>query len=288
MPTHTTLSGHTIDYDRLSPKVSAFLKRLQEMLEDKRITEQEMIGLAYSLENPILDHTLFPGRGAVTKEVLADPVYHVITDLLARKHVATSGIDVDELADEHTVTVAAAAQELGITEAAVRQAIAARRLPSWLKGGKHYLSKRALRGFEASPRGPKREDNRSEAERQRDRRADATVRAVRAPASSDHRVEFVVGNADGKSFRIRYPKELAAVEREGPNLHKGILRDGWKRIAIIVGGGGDDRVWILEPHDGAEHVIEHGPFYIRGRFVEVERINNARDARAVWKAFEAA
>jgi hypothetical protein len=91
MPTHETMSGHVIEYERPSPKVGAFLARLQEMLEDRKTGEQEMIAVAYSTENPILAQGLFPGRGAVTREVLADPVYHVMADLIARKHVQVSG-----------------------------------------------------------------------------------------------------------------------------------------------------------------------------------------------------
>lgn len=152
--THTTVTGHHIELDA-TPKVAAFLRRLEEGVDDPKTSERDLIGLAYSNENPFLDHTMFPGRGAVTKEVLDDPAYHVMTDLLFRKRLAEEGTDVARLAARYSMTPAEAAEELGITVGAVRQMIAAKRIPSWMRDGRHYIDPRSLKGLEVGTRGPK-------------------------------------------------------------------------------------------------------------------------------------
>src|SRR5262245_32600640 len=108
--THTTVSGHHIEYDS-TPRVEAFLRRLEDAIDDAKVSENELIGLAYGHENPILDHTMFPSRGAVTKEVLADPAYAVMADLLFRKRLAEEGTDIEKLAARYSMTVSEAAKE---------------------------------------------------------------------------------------------------------------------------------------------------------------------------------
>lgn len=272
MPTHETLSGHVINYERPLPKVEAFLAKLREMLGDARTTEQEMTGFAYGRDNPILDHTLFPGRGAVTKEVLDDPVYHVITDLLARKNVAERGADIEKIARGYTMTVAEAAAQLGITEQAVRKAIASRRLPSWVKDGQHFLHPKTVAAFEIAPRGFKRETEGSEAERARARRA-------------DHTLAICIGHTEGKKLSIRAPTELTLERVEG-NVQQGEVPNGWQTVGVLSGGDGKDRFWLLEPASSPNEIV-WGPFFVRGRFRVAEKVNNAEKARATWKDFKA-
>lgn len=281
MPTHETMSGHTIEYERPPPQVAAFLQRLHEMLEDPQVDEQQMIGVAYSTENPILAQGLFPGRGAVTREVLANPLYHVMGDLLARKHLAKSGGDAAALAAEHTVTVPEAARALGITEDAVRKAIAGRRLPSWLRDGRHMLHPQSVAAFasllevdDRSRPGRARTDERSEAERKRDARVNRDL-------------EVKLGNVPGTSFRVSYKPELGDLQRAGGNVHEGVIRDGWKKIAVLARSEKFGlRFWLLEPKGPAVHELAVGPFFIRGRFTETH-INNEARAKEAWDAFEA-
>jgi hypothetical protein len=141
---HRTVTGHPIEYEP-TPKVAAFLRRIEEAVEDPNVSERELIGLAYSTDNPFLDHTLFPGRGAVTKEVLVDPAYHVLTDLLFRKRVVEQKIDVSKIEARYTMTPAEAAAELGVTESSIA---------SWLRDGRHYLDPRAVRSLEVGTRAP--------------------------------------------------------------------------------------------------------------------------------------
>lgn len=144
--THRTVNGHLIEYE-VAPKVGSFLRRLEAAVNDSDVSEQSLIGLAYSTDNPMLDHSMFPGRGAVTKEVLSDPAYRVMTDLLFRKRVAERGIDLAKVEARYTMTPADAAAELGVHESAIRQAIATLRLASWKRDGKHYLDPHAVRAL---------------------------------------------------------------------------------------------------------------------------------------------
>ena len=146
MRIHTTITGHRIEF-KSSARVDAFLERLERMLDDPQIAEQQMIGLAYSIENPILDHTLFPSRGAITKTVLEDPAYTVMTDLLFRKRLAQDAVDVDKLARRYSMTVAEAANDRDVHESAIRQAISAKRIASWMKDGRHYLNPKDVRNL---------------------------------------------------------------------------------------------------------------------------------------------
>ena len=51
-------------------------------------TEQDMIDVIYGPDNRIMDKTLIPGRGSVTRAVLGNP-YKMFTDLLTRKRART-------------------------------------------------------------------------------------------------------------------------------------------------------------------------------------------------------
>ncbi len=142
-PTYITTSGHTVELDATSADY-AFLDRLER--ESPR-GSAAMIVLAYSHENPFLDTSTHPSLGVVTKDTLDNPAYRAMTDLLFRQRMVETGIDAGELAAQHTVTVAEAAVILSVHESAVRQAIAARRLASWVKGGKHYMKPSSVEAF---------------------------------------------------------------------------------------------------------------------------------------------
>jgi excisionase family DNA binding protein len=259
MPTHMTLSGHEIEHDPPPRAVAAFLAKLRAMVADDAVHEQAMIGFAYGPDNPLLDHSLFAGRGAVTKETLADPLYHVTADLLARKHAAVRGIDVEAIAAQHTLSVAEAAERLGVHASAVRQAIASRRLPSWVKDGKYYLRPAAVDAFKIGNRGPK-------------------------PASAGEPLKVRVGNHEGLSFRFKALGGLSKVQRPELNIVEAeLLR--WSRVAVIAGGQGKHRFFELVPSD-EEHELRVGTFYVLGKLAIASKVNNPRAAREAWEAFE--
>ncbi len=264
MATHTTVSNHVIEYDDTGPG-GAFLARLRAAVDDPKVSISDFVALAYGPENPILDHKLglFPGRGVVTRAVFDDPRYHVLADLLGRKEIAATGADVQKMADAHTLTVGEAAQRLGVHENAVRQAIAARRLPSWVKVGKHFLRPSAVDAFalltKNARRGPK-------------------------PASA---LDVRLGKHDGISLRIKVrggPDGLAEdIRRAGAVFEGSVPR--WSQIAVITGTPDRQRFFLLEPAD-EEGLIEHHDFFVRGRFTKAKTSNNADAAVAAWRAFK--
>lgn len=261
MPSYTTISGHSLDYPEPEPELAKLLTRLRKMVDDPKATENNMIELAYSRENPILGAGLHPSRGMVTRETLANPVYHVITDLLDRKRAALEGWNLDELASEYTLTPAEAAAKLGVHYSAVQQAIKAWRLPSWVKDGRYYLTERSLETFEVGKRGPR-------------------------AADAGEPLDVCVGHTDGQSFRMKHPGDLENIARiEGHVVAGRVAR--WKRVGVISGTEGKHRFFVLEP--GTEgNELKFGPFYVKGTFRIAEKVNAAEKAREAWKAFTAA
>jgi hypothetical protein len=113
----------------------------------------------YGRENPLLEGGLFPGKGTVTREVLENPLYRVLADHLVRKRLALDGVDPKKLAGKFTLTVSDAAARKGVTPSAIRQAIHAGRLVSWVKNREYFLEPRALDSVDLGTPGrkPKRE-----------------------------------------------------------------------------------------------------------------------------------
>jgi excisionase family DNA binding protein len=259
---HTTMSGHHLEVADDRRDVIAFLARLEKMLGDRKATENDMIALAYGRENPILDHTIFPERGAVTREILADHAYQVVADLVARKRLAQDGVDPEQLAAEYTITVPEAAERLGVHENAVRQAIAARRLASWVKAGRHYMHPRSLASFELAARGPKPTEDR-----------------IRAGAP----LEVRLGNKPGSSFRVKHDGIAGEEKRVGQHEIEFTL-GAWRKIGVMLGRGETQRLFVLEPAD-EENEVRHGDFYVKGKFRVAKKLNNARIASEAWKAW---
>ena len=258
MPIHETLSGHRIEYDDPDPELAAFLASVRAAADDHEATENELITLIYSADNPLLSPGLVPGQGVVTKETLAHPVYRVLQDLLLRKHVIEHGVDVEAMAARHTIGASEAAERLGVHVSAVRQAIEAQRLASWVKGGRHFIAPAALAAFELAKRGPK-----------------PRGRALR----------FRAGNAPGQSFRVKAPSS-EVLEKKGKTVTAEVGE--WQRIAVLSGSEGSYRFFEIEPVASGSERIAAGPFFVEGPFRIVRKVNNSREANREWKAFEPA
>lgn len=256
MKTHTTVNGHQIDFEP-TREVAAFLSRLGDMVGDPKVGPGELLALAYSEENPILERGMFAGRGHVTKAIAEDPAYLVMSDLIYRKRLAASKTKVEDLAARYTMTVADAARTLGVHESAIKQAIAARRLASWLKGGRHYLEPEAVAKFQISGRGPK-------------------------PEGSGEELSVRFGHTEGFSFRVRSAHPISKQSRVEKNVLEGTIQR-WKRVLVFVGGGGfGHRLFVLDPADKPAQIV-HGPFFIRGHFEITEKVNNPGEAERIWK-----
>ncbi|MEZ4394062.1 MAG: hypothetical protein R3A48_23555 [Polyangiales bacterium] len=275
---HTTITGHEVRYAP-DEGFEGFRARLDALLADPAAGEQEMIGLAYSRANPILAPTpgdLVGDRGAVTREVLQDPRYLVVQDLLARKRFAAQGTDPAVVAAEYTVSLAEAAKALGVSKSAAQQAFAAGRLPSWVKGGRPYTTRRAVDAFAIT------------------QRASAKARpgpAPRAPRVAEReappeRVVVRVDQGPDGVFRLKHAGALEGLTRvAGSTVVEGHL-DGWSRVAVLAGAGPDACFYALAPEPGANATLAaEGGFFVRGGFKIVEAVRAAGQSRARWRAF---
>lgn len=294
---YRTVNGQTLEYEA-TPKVAAFLRRLEEGVDNPKVGEQELVGLAYSSENPFLEHTMFPGRGAVTKEVLANPAYHVMTDLLFRKRMAERKFDVSKLAAKYTVSIPEAAEQLNINENAVRKAIASGRLPSWVKeDGRQYIDPKSLETIEVGTRGPKKGSYKAP-EQGSEPREPGEERTIKL---RDERLEDAVAHTNGeveaepldvimgqeKDAGLKVSVEAEDVERIAGNRKHGCIRQ-WRRVAVMTKGiGGTRRVYVLIP-GRKENAITIGPFAVRGRFDIESRVTSPTRIDAAWKAAKGA
>lgn len=291
---YRAVNGQVIEYSPTT-KVAAFLARIEEMVADPKVKEQQIVGLAYSSENPFLDHTMFPGRGAVTKEVLGDPAYHVMADLLFRKRLAESGVATEKLAAKYTMGIPEAARELGINENAVRKAIASGRLPSWTKeDGRQYLDPRTFKSIEVGTRGPKKGTFKARTEetagagiadavRLRDEGLEDAVAHVNGEPEAEP-LDVIMGQEKGAGLKISV--EAEDVQRIADNrLHGRIKR--WKRLAVMTKGeGGKRHVYVIVP-GRKENAITIGPFAVRGRFDIDEKVTAPTRVDDAWKAAKA-
>jgi Helix-turn-helix domain len=255
---HETLSGQRIEYDDPSPAVAKLLKSARAIVDDPKRSSDELVALVYGRGNPILDQTMFPERGAVTKAVLENPVYHVLTDLLARKEAQEKGTNLDRLKARYTLTVADAAGELGISPDAVRRAIRERRLPAWVKdGGAYYVNPEHLQLLgEVGQRGP------------------AAQQAIEYDVGYDATHEVFV--------RLKMPGGELPFDAQG---NTGRVTK-WQRVGVLTGGHGKLRFQVIEPGPRESELEFHG-FFVKGRFQVVEKVNDAKRARQAWDTFKA-
>lgn len=154
--TYTTLAGEVLEYPHPKAETARFLARVHDATNNPAVSESSLLTLIYSKENPILDQTIFPARGAVTAAVFRNPVYHVMLDLLDHKRVQTGTLNLEREHDRYTMTVPEAAAELGITESSVRVAIKSKRLAAIKPAGSYRLDPTSVAEYEVSSRGPKR------------------------------------------------------------------------------------------------------------------------------------
>jgi len=260
MEHHQTLAGETLEYPTPDPELARYLARLIDAAHDPTVTEGALVGLIYSAENPIMDTTILPGRGMVTRAVHSDPVYRVMSDLLARKREQVGTLAPAQIERAYTVSVSEAARELRITPGAVRQAIEAGRLDALKKGARWFIHPRSVRSFEVAARF---------------RRASPEGGVVRVR----------VGSKEGYSFQLKAPADLEATTKDGRAI-EGVVVPGWRRLAIMAGDKREDsyRVFVLEPGD-EDRRVDLDEFFVVGRFV-VAAQDSGRQARERWAGFE--
>lgn len=260
MEHYTTIAGETLEYPRPGPEVAAFLSRVRAAAEDPRVSEGALVELIYGSENPILDHTIFKGRGAVTLEVFENPVYHVMLDLLSAKRVQLGTLDPERAASRYTMTVSEAAAALEMTPSAVRQAIASKRLAAWKPGNEYLLDPHSVATYRehVKRRGPRAE-----------------------PA-----LRIRMGSKPGASFRVKAPvlEEASRTKIEGGGKLIEATVPRFARAAIAFSGKQMNRMFVLEPAS-EENAFEFDGFEVRGRYRVIEKINGAEEASKRFRAF---
>ncbi|MBI4082428.1 MAG: helix-turn-helix domain-containing protein [Candidatus Lambdaproteobacteria bacterium] len=137
---HETLSGHKLAYREPQAGVQAFLNRLLAATDDANVTYDQLVALVYGRDNPVLNQTVFKAGGGVTPEVLRNPVYALMRDLLERKATQQGLLVPERDFADYTLTVAQAAQFLGLHETAVVKAIRAWKLPARKFNGQWRLT----------------------------------------------------------------------------------------------------------------------------------------------------
>jgi hypothetical protein len=259
---HESLSGQKIVFDDPEPKVAKLLKEARAIVEDPKRTKDELVSLIYGSGNPILDQTLFPERGAVTAAVLENKVYHVLTDLLARKEAQVNKTDLKKVASRYTMTVAEAAERLHLSEDAIRRAIRDRRLPAWVKEkGAYFIDPNHLELLmsKIARHGP--------------------INPGVQP------LEYSVGYAPDESAFMRFK---VPGDKELPEDRKGesgkITR--WRRVGVLTGGHGKIRFQELQPSPQDAEINFHG-FFVKGKFRVTGKLNNMKEVRSAWEDFEA-
>lgn len=275
MPTpFTTVDGQTLQLD-LAPAEAAFFARVRVAAADPTIDANGLIDLIYSAENPILARGPIEGRGMVTREILARPVYAAFLDMLYRKRIELVAQTEDGAEGEaFTVRTAEAAHALGISEVAVRNAMKAGRLPSKRVKGNLYTTPAGVQAYSVSARGP---------------RSDQRVRRGEAGP-----VHLVWGNATGISMAV-------AIDGFGqvPGAEKEDRADGktwraelvdWSRMhvrtTLSTPDGKTVRYWevVPETEPGAEEQrISLAPFGVTGPFRVVQKLAG-KAASEAWKA----
>jgi len=153
MQTHETLSGLTIKYETPTGATAAFFERVRAAVLDPAVTEDAMTALVYGQENPLLDRTVFAEHAAVTPAVFAEPLYHVLLDLIGRKRHALGRLDLVATEARYTLTPDEAAERLGVHVSAIRQAIERHRLPAWKRGGRLWLDPVSCDAYKLATRG---------------------------------------------------------------------------------------------------------------------------------------
>ena len=249
---HTTIDGREIVYTA-SSALAAFLDRVVALANDPRISEDEMIELVYSKENPLLDKTMFADRGAVTREVFDNPAYHVMLDWLGRKRQQEGRLDMKQVYAAATMSVTEAARKLGISTSAVRQAIYADRLAAVKKGRNYVLDPRDVENYHVGSHGP-----------------------ARTPA-----LKVRVGKDGNKSLLLKAPGYLET-SKDGA-ISTGEVQS-FRTAAIKLGKDGHQVMLIIEPDD-EERVRKLGKLYVRGKFRVVEEIEGDGNAANRFRFF---
>lgn len=258
----TTLSGRELSFAEPVGELGTYWEGLQRAAADPAVSADALLVLLYHVDNPLLDRTLIPGVASLTRAVVDTPLYHAMTDLLGRKQVQLGLVDLKAIGAPYTVTLDEAAEALGLSPTAVRQAIDTYRLSGWKKGSAWFIHPAGVEAYKASNYGP-----------------------VTTPKTGE-RLEIRMGvEGSGDTLKIKYP--AGVVEKEAGHIHTGNVPAGWRRVGVLTTSGPTTRFFALLPGDEIA-TLELAGFYVRGRFQRAATENSSAKARVAWKAFKPA
>lgn len=258
----TTLSGRELSFDEPTGALAAYWERLQSAAADPAVSHDALLALVYHVDNPLLDRTLMPGRGSVTRAAVDNPLYQAMADLISRKQVQLGELDLATAGAPYTATLQDAAEALGLSTTAARQAIDSYRLAGWKKGGIWFIHPASIESYKLGNYG-----------------------AAIKPKGGE-RLEIRMGvDGGGETLKLKYP--AAEVEKEAGHVHSGNVAAGWRRVGVLTTSGPTTRFFALEPGDEMG-TIELAGFYVRGRFRRAATENSSAKARVAWKAFKPA
>lgn len=269
---YTSTTGEVIEYPTPSPETAAFLRRAIAAANDPSVTEGELLELLYGRENPILAQGIFPGRGAVTKAVLADPLYAVIVDLQQQKAVLAGSFVAERDAKPYTLTVAEAAERIGISPDAVRKAIRAARLSALRVDGEYRIAPNDADVYRdhVVPRGSA------------EPRPTVTQAIVEVTAGAPALV-VRCGSAPGRSLRIKADTRVQTTGKKGGVVDA--IVQSFAEAIVATSGATTNHAFILQASRDTTR-IEWGPFFVEGRFKVVDTIRDAKLASETFKRFD--
>jgi excisionase family DNA binding protein len=260
MKIYETIAGIPIKYDP-SPEVERFLAEVERLVSNPKLKERDVIAYAYGPENPLLVHDPAVGRNIVTQQVQDNPSYQVLGELLYRKRIEQSGKTPEEIAAHYTLTVAEAAEQLGVTPDAIRRQIRSHKIAAWKKGDEYFLSPRTL--------------------------ATLQIGSERGRASASAELHCVAGKGNKAYLFVKAPGHDEPIGTKG---NEDVTIRKWRRIGVHTAGDGKSRFIEIENDPQARESPESFAFRdwrIEGPFKVVRKVNNAAEARKAWEAFRA-
>lgn len=104
-------------------------------------------------------------------------------------------------------------------------------------------------------------------------------------------LELRIGTSpSGRRMQIKTPWPLSHTREsvDGSGATEGILAAGWEQVAVLTRAmNGNARLFVLEPKPGGFVVsVEFAGFFVRGKFITAQTINNSKHALELWEAYE--
>jgi excisionase family DNA binding protein len=271
--TYTSMTGDQITYDSAErPEAAAFIARVRIATYSPQVTVNQLVDLVYGIDNPILLQGQVAGRGMVTPEVMQDPLWYIMTDLLNRKLAEADILNAERFKlsyEEHqkiakppaefSMTIAQAAEQLGLTPNAVRAAVKRDALEARKIGGRWLLNPSDVA------------DYRPVRGRQHRRVIESTPLVV------------TIGNMPGWSAAVEHDGEFRELRREGKRIVVGEITNWTKAMLRIKRNRKDHFFWVFTPDASSEkRRTRVGPFGYEGH-VSCVVIEDPIDIRRNWR-----